>query len=449
MHDVLISRTLEVAGLPPIAAVQAALTGSAPGVDPYAAPQSALTDLSGYGQLLSASSRAMEGIEALTGENANYATSSHASVVTASANANATAGSYTIEVTQIAKAQISTSTAVFADTTSDVFAPGSFSIANEEGESFAVSVAGSSLDDLVSAINAAGAGVTATAQNGAFGYSLAVTGNASGANQGFSFSAPTGDPFNQWGSFLSQLGMTETQSAQDAAYTVNSGGGPVAATSATNTGIALAGDATFNIMQTTAVSGPVTVTISDSPTVGTTLAEITAAATKLVQQYNALQGTAAGLTAVNGALEADALALNFEQDLYQKTQDVYAANPAPFTTLAQIGITGSGQGNPLVFNTATLTDLFDDAPGNPASIASLLTTVANEVHTLISSYAGNSGLILSQAVSVETGMSFMNGKTADDPANANVSGQIKQYLLERALASADSPPALPSVNVFA
>lgn len=427
LHEAVISRVLETAGLPALASVQAMQTGNPPTVDPYAAPASAVTQLSGYGQLLAAADRAVAGTATVAGSGGNYAASSALDTVTAQASTGATAGSYAIEVSQVAQAQVSKSTAVFADADADVFTPGSFTIAKDGGETFTVNVAGSSLNSLASAINASGAGVTAVVESGEFGQSLKVTGNATGAGQGFSFSAPPSNPFDQWGSFLAQLGMTTTQTAQDAAYTV----GGVAGTSAVNTGIALAENTSFDILK----AGSATVTVSASPTIGATLSEVTTAATKLVQQYNALQGTTAQLTGASGALSGDALALQLMQQLHGA-----ADQPA----LASIGLAATGQNDPLTLDTTALTTAFNnDASGT----AALLTNLASTLHSLISGYAGNSGSILGQARTVEEGMSFMNGSPAS--AYANVSGGVKQYLLESSLASAASPSGLPAINVFA
>lgn len=427
LHEAVISRVLETAGLPALSNVQAVQSGSPPTVDPYAAPASAVTQLSGYGQLLAAADRAAAGIATTAGSGSNYAASSTPDTVTATAGVGATAGSYAINVSQAAQAQTSKSTAVFADADADVFAPGSFTITKDGGETFTVDVAGSSLNSLVSAINASGAGVTATAESGEFGYSLKVTGNTTGTGQGFSFSAPPSNPFDQWGSFLGQLGMTATQTAQDAAYTVNGTPG----TSAVNTGIALAENASFDILK----AGSATVTVSGSPTIEATPTAMTTAATRLVQQYNALQGTAAQLTGASGALNGDALAQQLAQDIYGAVNQ---------TALADIGITATSQGNPLTMNMTALTAAINnDASGT----AALLTNLASTLHSLISGYAGNSGSILGQARTIEEGMSFMNGNPAS--AYASVSGEVKQYLLERSLASASSSSGLPAINVFA
>jgi len=446
--DAVYSARLTVAGLPALANVQTEQTGVAPSTDPYAAPSSSLTQLSGYGQLLSAADRASNGFSSLLSSNSNFASSSSTSVATATATSSATAASYALNVTQKAVGQTLES-GYFADPAEQLFSAGSFSITVgsatpvtvtlQEGTGLieGVNYPWGSLTGLASAINSASAGVTASVESSSFGYKLKLESNTTGADNAISLTAPTNDPFNTFVNNLTQLGFTQTQAASDATFTIDG----VAGTSASNTGIALADGASFSIAGT----GATTITISSTSFVAADLSSVTTAANKLVQDYNSLQGTATQLIASGGSLNGDTTtATPLSSAIYLATKDTYVNGASTLTTLAQLGITDTAQTNPLSLNTATLTAAFtSDAAGT----ASLLTSVANTLHSLIAGYLGNSGTILTQAKSVEQNMSFINGQPAS--SYSNLSNDIKQYLLQKSLASASVPPGLPDISVFA
>jgi len=438
--DAVYSARLSVAGLPALANVQTAQTGSAPSADPYAAPTSTLTTLSGYGQLLSAASRAGDELQSLLGANSNLATSSAPSVATASADATAASGSYAVVVSSTAKANTITS-AVFADDDTQYFSAGTIDIKVGSGDPVSVTIGESngliggvnyqwgSLNSMAAAINNANAGVTASVESDAYGYKLSLTANSSGAANTISLSANTSDPFEGGGSILSALGFTQTQAASDASFTIEG----IAGTSPSNTGIDLASGATFNIVGT----GSATVTVSSTPSVAADASSVSAAATKLVQSYNALIGTASQLLASGGALDGDATTASpLTQALYDTTQTGQNG-----TDLTSIGITGAGGATGVLsLNTTTL------AAADVSTSSSLLTSIVNTLYTTISGYLGNTGSILTQAKTTQEAMTFLNGQAAS--SYPNLAADIKQYALLKSLSSANVPTGLPELSVF-
>lgn len=440
MADTLVSARLNAVGLPSMAHV-AAQQGNPPATDPYAAPVSVVAQLSGYGQLLSATSSAETGLESLLGSATNHASISAAGVLTANATNEAALGAYTVAVSQLAQTQTLTSTLVVADPTASLFAPGSFTLTRGSGETAqatTVNVTGSSLNDLVSALNLVGAGVTASVVSGTYGASLQVSSTQTGAANAFTLSGTTGNPFNQWGTFLSQLGLQQTQAAQDAAFTING----VAGTSATNTGVALdvAGAATVNLL----AAGSSTVTVNAAATIPADLTSVSTAATQLVQNYNAFMGTAVQLTATGGALDGNTLAEQLKSDLYQATQATYTIAGSSLTALSELGLTTSGPTGAMTLNTSTLNAAF---AGDGAGAAALMTSITSALHAVLTGYASNTGSIVSQVTATESGMAFINGQAAS--AYPTLSGTVKQHLLQWSLASLDAPPALPGISIFA
>jgi flagellar hook-associated protein 2 len=438
--DAVYSARLAVAGLPALANVQAEQTGVTPTTDPYAVPTSSLTTLSGYGQVLSAASRASEGLESLVGANSNVASSSDVAVATASATAGATAGSYAISITQLAQSQIVTSS-VFTDPAEQVLSAGSFSLSVGSNDPVTVTIGeGSgligavnypwgSLTGIASAINSAGAGVTAAVkQNASYGYYLELATTASGAANTIKFSAAADDPFNAFGANLAQLGLAQSQAGQDANFTI----GGVAGTSASNSGITLTTGASFNITATTAsVASPKTasITVASTPFVAADLSSVTTAATKLMQNYNALQGTLAQVIAsTTGSANTDATALS---------NAMYNGIQAKNAELTAIGFTIPGSATGALAFSSSLT-------GTSAE-ASLLTSLANTLHdSVIAGYLGDTGTILTHAKTAAQSMSFFTAPS-DISAYDNLASDIKQYVQQKALATSSVPPGLPDM----
>ena len=96
------------------------------------------------------------------------ATSSDTSVVTASANSNALAGTYSIEVDQAGSSSVALSnagsTTVTDPSSQNISSSSSFTL-TVNGVQTTITPSGNTLDDLVTAINGAGAGVTASIVN--------------------------------------------------------------------------------------------------------------------------------------------------------------------------------------------------------------------------------------------------------------------------------------------
>ena len=447
--DAVYSARLQIAGLPALANVQTEQTGVAPSVDPYAAPASSLTQLSGYGQLLSAASRSAEGLQGLLSANSNLATSSNQAVATATASSTAAVQSFNVAVTATAQSQALASS-YFTSHDQNVLSTGTFNIAvgnnspvsitlaQNDGLLAAVGYAWGSLDSLAAVINNAGAGVTASVENGTYGYRLKLVANDSGAANTIALSANS-DPLDGGDENLVSLGFIQSQAARDAAYTVDGG---AAQTSASNNNISLADGVSFSIVGT----GTTTVSVQSTPFVPADLTSVTTAASQLVQNYNALIGTSAQLLATGGALNGDTTtATPLSQALYNATLADYASGNTAYNSLAELGITGTGVATgALSINSATLSAAFG---ADAAATASTLTKVTNALQSIIANYLGDTGTIVTQAKTVEQGMAFLDGQTA---ANyPNLENDIKQYVLQKSLSSASTPTGLPTISVFA
>lgn len=164
--------------------------------------QTKLTDYGTLGAKLLALQSAADKLRLPTSFDRSTTTVSDEAVLTATAASTAGQGSYSLQVTQLAKAHQITNKAAkaVATTTTDITsgAPATFTFRVGTGADQTVSLAaGATLDDLRSAINDLGAGVTASLINTGTedtpAYRLALTATSSGATNTITVVADTTD----------------------------------------------------------------------------------------------------------------------------------------------------------------------------------------------------------------------------------------------------------------
>lgn len=205
--------------------------------DPYnslAAVESSLVALSGYGQLLDASSRLQTNFT--NAESSADALSSNTSVATVSGVSSTSPSASSISVIQVAKAQERQSTAT-ADPDALIYGKGKFKInlTNASGASagsttVTISASQGSLNGIRDAINAKSAGITASVEQNASGYYLSLKGNEVGTNAN-TFTLTSSSASSGFSKGLTKLGLTETQTRQNAVYNVNGSGTNTTSTS--------------------------------------------------------------------------------------------------------------------------------------------------------------------------------------------------------------------------
>jgi flagellar hook-associated protein 2 len=267
---------------------------------------SANTQLSALGQInaaLSALQSAMASISDGSAFSAHSVTSSDTDVLNATATGNAVAGSYKIEVTQLASA-LKASSGAFTDSSTQI-GTGTLTI-TVGGQAMNLSIDGSngSLASIRDAINKASdnPGVSATIVNGTDGAHLVLSGTRTGAANGFTVSSSGGDgglaALNYDPAASSGNGLSVINAASDAFYTIDG----LAANSAGNS-ISMAIDGlTLNL----STLGTSTVSVADDPS------KATSALTNLVNTYNSFVGIYQNLTKydatskVAGAMIGDA-----------------------------------------------------------------------------------------------------------------------------------------------
>ena len=336
------------------------------------------TKLSTYGTIKSqvaAMGEAAAKLSNSSGWNAVTATSSNAAAIGVTATAGAPATSFTMQVSQLAKAQ---STASAPVTTGSAIGAGTLTI--ELGQwsdpdptvgtvaSVNVTVAASdTLSTIASKINDAGAGVSATVLRDASGERLLVRSNSTGEANGFRISAAGASGLSRLAfnpGIPNPSGQTLTQAGQNALATVNN----VPISSASNRLADSLPGMTIQLQQVSAL--PVEISVS------TDVEAIKKNVKAFVDSYNVLSANLANATRYDettkkaGPLQADSTAVGLQNAFRGMMRSVTSS--APFGRLSDIGIEmklgGQLEINPTKFDSALsnldgLKGLFTTATG--------------------------------------------------------------------------------------
>jgi flagellar hook-associated protein 2 len=223
-------------------------------VEDYEDKQEALTNLMSR---LDDLSSALATLNESTDFRAYTASSSDETAVLAEATGEAIAGAYTVEVDQLATSELEVSDQSFASTTAaDTIAYGDYTITYGSNDPVTISLASdeTSLNDLVAAINEQVEGVTAYVVNDGSDtdpYKLVLVGEETGSDNTISFAA--GATFGA-GAVPT---FTETQSAQDASFTING----ISIDSASN--IVSSAVPGLQLTLTQQTTSPITVTVTE------------------------------------------------------------------------------------------------------------------------------------------------------------------------------------------
>ena len=403
--------------------------------------QSALqSKISAYGALKGAYSAIGDAAAKLANPAAFKAvavSTSDATNVNASSSAGAVAGSYSIEVTQLAQAQKLAST-TFASTDSSVgtgtltiqlgtFASGSFT-PNDSQPAVAVSISAgqSTLTGVRDAINAANAGVRASIVNDGTGFRLAIGSGSTGSANSLRITVADDDSTHTDTSGLSQLAydpaaaagagknLAQTAAAQDALLKIDG----ISVTKPAN----LVDDAISGVSLTLAklTSGtPVTVTVLPDP------AQVKNGLDTLVAAYNSFQSSIRNLTGFNaqtrtgGLLSGDATARELMTTLKSALTSVIPGLSGRPSSLTQIGLSFQQNGS-LALDTAVFNKQFSNPNVNlaPLFAATGVTTDARVqfVSAIDSTQAATRGELAGSApanLTISSGVNDTLGLTAN------------------------------------
>lgn len=372
--------------------------------------------LSAYGTLKSALAKLQSAATVLNTPSkflSFKATSSDDKVFTASAGASAVAGNYSIEVTALAQAHQLTKSG-FASS-SEVLGAGAIHIelgsygagvfaANPDktAKNITIDSGNNTLAGVRDAINAAGAGVSATIVNGVAGSQLFISANDTGLANSIRITLTDNDGANVDNAGLSRIAydpslaggnvanLSQRQAALDAALNING----VAVASASNSVQGSLDGLKLNLVKTN-LGTPITLAVTqDTPAVKSKIESF-------VHAYNEVHKALKDLTAfdptsrVAGPLNGDSTARTVQGQLRAIFNSPISGPSGNVRQLADIGITFQGDGA-LAIDSTKLESALNDPGKNISELfvdAGGVSGYASQIHAKVEQMISSAGLV--------------------------------------------------------
>lgn len=356
--------------------------------------------LSAFGALkgaLSSFQSALSGLSSPAKFSSLKASIADGTVATVSASSSAVAGSYSLDVTTLARAH-SLKSDPFASTSATV-GSGSITVTfgswdgatftangDRPAQSVTINPSSNTLAGVRDAINAANIGVSASIVNDGVGQRLVVTSQYTGEDNSLKITVDDDDGTDTDTSGLSQIAynpaaaagsgknLSQTVAATNAALTVNG----VAIDQATNTLSDVIDGVTLTLLKETAGT-PTTVTVArDSSAISNSVGAF-------VRGYNDLRKTLSELSAYNpttrqaAVLQGEAALRSVESQLRDALNTSLRFAGGGLSTLSEIGISFQKDGS-LAFDSSKFQKVFDDPSKD---IATLFAAVAKPTDSQI------------------------------------------------------------------
>jgi flagellar hook-associated protein 2 len=331
------------------------------------------------------------------------ATVGDATIATATATSSAVTGQYSIAVQNLAAAA-SLSSAPNSSGATAVVGTGTLQISvGGVLDSITIDSTDNTLQGIAGAINssAGNPGVTASILTTTDGARLVLTGTKTGAANGITVAQSGGDgglaalAYPGTTSGTTTIGLTQTQPAVDANFTVNGYG----ATSSSNQVTSVISGVTLNLLKASAAS--TTTPPTYTPTTLTIGNDTAGAQTSIGTFVSALNGLLSSIqnlasydpaTQTAGPLLGNATVQSFQSQLYKILGQVNAGITSGPNSLAAIGIGANAQGT-YSSNSATLGNALT---GNLDSVGKLLSGpngIATQLNTFVTQYTQAGGLL--------------------------------------------------------
>ena len=328
-------------------------------LDPITAQEDSVeAEISAYGTLTSALTTLQSAVEALADESLykSLTTTLSGTGVTAATTSEAEAGTYQLEVTQLAQAQSLTTDGIADKTTALGTGTLTLQVGTKEAVSITLDSSNNTLEGIRDAINAADAGVTASivSDGSDTPYRLVLTSDSTGTESEMTVTYTGTDSTDEASSLVGYDGstgnMTETVEALDAKLTING----ISISSQNNT-VEDALEGVTLSLSTTGSSQTLTITQDTDA--------ILDAITTFVDAYNDYVTTVDDLTAYDadtdtaGELLGDSTTRRISSEL---SSDLYSAiGSGTYSYLSQLGISLEVDGT-LSIDEDTLTTALED-----------------------------------------------------------------------------------------
>jgi flagellar hook-associated protein 2 len=363
--------------------------------------QTVTTQISAVGALKSALATFQDSLSAIdtpTAFNAALANTSNGSVVTATADADAIAGSYTISVTQLASAQQLVSKP-FGGAGGVTLGTGTLQL-SLGGSSFSIAVDGTNntVGGLAAAINSAAGnpGITATVITGTDGDHLVLSSAQTGAANTIQVAETDG------GTGLSAVtfgtgnaaNFTQNTAAQDAQFSIS--GIPHTSTSNTvsdalkGVTLSLNGTTVAGTGTGTGTSAQLTIA-SDTSTITDNIGTFVDAYNDLVKAIKPL-GSYDQTTQTAGPMLGDAVLSGIQNELRSTLYGLVNTGSSTYSSLASVGITTNSDGS-LTLSKTKLQTALTTAPTAVSSLFSGTNGVAANLNSRINDVLASGGVI--------------------------------------------------------
>ncbi|MDX1754702.1 MAG: flagellar filament capping protein FliD [Marinobacter sp.] len=357
------------------------------------------TMISAYGKLRSALEALNEPLEQLSsseGLKAFTATASNENVAVSVDDTLASAGNYSVEVTQLAQAQ-SLATAAFADKDTTTVGTGTLSISVDGvATDITIDSSNNTLQGVADAINSSDAGVSAGIVDTGSGFRLVISSDESGTANAAQITVTDDDGNNTDTSGLSQFAfdgttsnLEETVQAKDALLDING----ISVSRSTNTVEDVVAGVTFELSSVG----------STNVTIGEDADAVAGRVQEFVDKFNALQDVVKSVSGFNaesgqGAiLSGDSTIRNIQNDLRGLlTSVVPGLENASVRILADVGITTDPTSGKLEFDSATFKDKLQEVPDEVAALFAEqdgVAGVADQAVDLVAGFLESDGII--------------------------------------------------------
>jgi flagellar hook-associated protein 2 len=379
----------------------------------------------------------IDSLKSATDFSGRTATSTDSTTVTVSAGSTAMRGTYDVVVTEIARAQVTTSQTTVADKDTVVVATGGKIVINNKD----VLLSGdTTLQQLADAVNSTeNIGVTATVVSANGRYRMVLTANETGASQGFGVvgNQLEGTLPPEEGGLRFEFSATPAVAASDADITVNN----VQVTSSSNTLTDVIPGTTITVLKKSVT--PTVLTIAqDSSQTKTNLQGFITAYNDLIGFFKTqAQSSKDGATY---SLSRESMTRSLRSEINSAILGSVTTTGA-FTNLANVGVEFQRDGT-LTLNNAT----FDDAAKtNQADIEKLFAGndtvdgVFDTIKAAIASYTEAGGLVADARTRLDQQMRQMSDKLVTEESRL----EFRRITLQKEYAAADS--AIGTLNAQA
>lgn len=431
-------------GLPLSTMLDSLTTAEKAALTPISTQQSAYTaKLSAYASLKSSLTTFQTANTKLNSADLFTATtaSSSSTAFSATTSGSTVAGKYSISVTQLAQAQVLTSSVQSSNTAAlgdSSVASRSIAITLKDGTSKSITLSNdqTSLTGMRDAINGANAGITASiikVSDGSF--RLSMSANKTGSDNAVAKIAVTGDSTLQgivgFDASASSNVMTESVKAQNAELTVNN----VAIENSSNQISDALEGITLNLTATTVGDQSLTIT-KDTSKASSAISGWVSAYNTLLDQFNTLtkytkvDTNSGSQDASNGALLGDSTLRTIETQL--KSMLTNAQSSSSYKSLGQIGITTDPQTGSLVIDTTKVSAALDkDAAGVKEMIVGdgKTTGITTKIATNITGWLSTKGIVQAATDGVSKTLNTLTAlyNTTSDRIDADIARYKTQF----------------------